>query len=315
MAKLTEYRIVISGNASENELRAAAFLRENIRLVCGKKLPLVRDDAPPVPLELVVGETAREALDGISFGRYRNDKEDGIWEYVIRNVNERVYLTGLGLPPAEEPPYTSAYRLLDDGRIGTVLAAYHFVEDVLGYDFVYAAYEDFPENPALEMPLPYEYRYVKRNFYISVLLTARDFIKLINFALRSACKAIFQLIRYFLNFNRLHVYANHKTTANNKFKVGYRPIACCPREGKGECVGVRRARFVAIDCKAAALCNVIVLRFVEKVDCYVLKVTHKLYKLKRNDCAIITNSAIYCFGKGIADRRLIIHSKIVFGGN
>lgn len=163
MAKITEYTVVIPTRATENELRAAAFLRENIRLVCGKKLPLVRDDAPAVPYEIAVGETNREALDGLPIKRYR-DASGGVWEYVMRSVGTRFYLTGLGTPPEEEPPYTSAYRLLDDGKIGTVMAAYHFVEDVLGYDFLYAAYEDFPENPDLEMPVDYDYRYTRERF-------------------------------------------------------------------------------------------------------------------------------------------------------
>ena len=37
--KITDYRIVISKNALFNERRAASFIRENVKLVCGKKLP------------------------------------------------------------------------------------------------------------------------------------------------------------------------------------------------------------------------------------------------------------------------------------
>lgn len=164
MAKVTEYTIVIPEKATENELRAAAFLREKIKLVCGKKLPLVRDSAPPVSLEIAVGETNRESLDGLSLHRMRDGSSAGVWEYVVKRVRTRLYLTGLGLPPTEEPPYTSAYRLLDDGKIGTVMAAYHFVEKILGYDFLYAAYEEFPENPTLEMPASYDYRYTRERF-------------------------------------------------------------------------------------------------------------------------------------------------------
>ena len=45
MAKIADYTIVMPQKATENERRAAAFIRENIRLVCGKKVPLVTDDA------------------------------------------------------------------------------------------------------------------------------------------------------------------------------------------------------------------------------------------------------------------------------
>ena len=161
MAKIRDYRIVISENACENERRAAAFLRENVRLVTGKKLPLVSDSEEPVPLEIAVGKTNREELDGFRPTRYRDDALGGVWEYVVRRIGTRLYLTGLGLPPAVQPPYTSAYRLLDDGAIGTVMAAYHTVEKLLGYDFLYAAYEDFPESEDLEMPEDYDYAFTR----------------------------------------------------------------------------------------------------------------------------------------------------------
>ena len=63
MKKVTDYVIVISADASENERRAAAFIRDNIRLVCGKLIPIVNDNQPAVENEIVVGETNREKLD------------------------------------------------------------------------------------------------------------------------------------------------------------------------------------------------------------------------------------------------------------
>lgn len=164
MAKIIDYRIVISAHATENELRAASFLRDNVKLVVGKKLPIVRDAEPPVPYEIVVGETTREALDSFTVTRARDPLAGASWEYIMKSVGTRFYLTGLGIPPEAEAPYTSAYRLLDDGKIGTVMAAYHFVEDILGYDFLYAAYEDFPENPDLSIPEDYDYAYTKEAF-------------------------------------------------------------------------------------------------------------------------------------------------------
>lgn len=161
MEQIRDYRVVIPSDATENELRAAAFIRENVRLVTGRAIPLVRDTEAPVPLEIAVGRTSREALDGISITRYRDSALGGVWEYSVKKVGARLYVTGHGLPPAEEAPYTSAYRTLDDGQIGTVMAAYHFVERILGYEFLYGAYEPFPENDALEMPADYDYSFTR----------------------------------------------------------------------------------------------------------------------------------------------------------
>ncbi|MBR2930426.1 MAG: MBL fold metallo-hydrolase [Clostridia bacterium] len=154
--KITDYRIVISKNALFNERRAASFIRENVKLVCGKKIPIVYDVEEPTPLEIVVGRTSREVLDGLSLER----SESGIWEFLLKKLGDRLYLTGLGVEP-EDPPYTSAYQPLNDGAVGTALAAYHFVERILGYDFIYSAFEDFPESPELEMPEEYNYVFTR----------------------------------------------------------------------------------------------------------------------------------------------------------
>lgn len=154
--KITDYRIVISQNATFNERRAASFIRENVKLVCGKKLAIVYDSEEPMPLEIVVGKTSREQLDGISFQR----SEAGTWEFVLEKCGARLYLAGLGIEP-DEMPYKSAYKPLNDGAVGTALAAYHFVEKILGYDFMYSAFEDFPESPDLEMPEEYNYKFTR----------------------------------------------------------------------------------------------------------------------------------------------------------
>ena len=163
MRKITDYRIVISENASENEKRAAAFLRDNIRLVCGTIIPIICDSQNPCEDEIVVGKTSRELYDGVSFNRYRDTTSGGVWEYVIRTVGRRLYVTGLGVAPEVEPPYTTAYRHMDDGMIGTVMAAYHFVEEVLGYQFLYSSYVDIPVNPDAVIPDDYNYDFTRES--------------------------------------------------------------------------------------------------------------------------------------------------------
>ena len=161
MRKVTDYVIVISEHASENERRAAAFIRDNVRLVCGKILPVIKDSKEPRQNEIVVGETNREQLDGLVFKRYRDPMTGGIWEYVIKAVGDRLYLTGLGCAPESEGAYTSAYKHLDDGKVGTVMAAYHFVEDILGYDFIYSSYIDVPIDPDKMIPDDYHYEFTR----------------------------------------------------------------------------------------------------------------------------------------------------------
>ena len=154
MARVTDYRIVLSVDSCMNEKRAAACLSMYIKLIAGKKIPTVTDDTEPCDYEIVVGKTTREQLDGVEFFRSR----DRVWEYEMKTVGKRLYLTGLGCA-AEPAPYMSAYKLMDNGAIGTVYAANHFVEDILGYDFVYSAYDDYPENSEIEIPENYSFSY------------------------------------------------------------------------------------------------------------------------------------------------------------
>ena len=161
MRKVTDYKIVISTKASENERRAASFIRDNIRLVCGKIIPIVYDLETPSDDEIVVGVTNREQFDNMSFNRYRDSSSGGVWEYTIQSVGRRLFVTGLGVAPEVEPPYTTAYRHLDDGQIGTVMAAYHFVEDILGYNFLYSSYIDIPVDPDVVIPDNYRYDFTR----------------------------------------------------------------------------------------------------------------------------------------------------------
>ena len=144
MARITDYRIVISATATSNERRVAQFLRNNVRLVTGKLLPLVEDTARRSAREIVVGKTRREKK-----GFLPERTRDGLWQYVIKSEEERVFICGLGLPP-EPPDHFSSYTYIDEGDIGTAMGVYRFIEDVLGYDFIYEGYAELTEDRTLD---------------------------------------------------------------------------------------------------------------------------------------------------------------------
>ena len=156
MADLKEYRIVIGKDATFNERRAAEFLRREIRIVMGAVLPVVSDEEPPVPYELVVGRTAREQSENVRFSR----SPDRLWEYELRFVNGRLFLTGLGEAPTEQEPFNS-YRLIQDGAYGTVYAAYRFAETVLHDAFLFAMYDGFRSLSHAEIDASCNFCYAK----------------------------------------------------------------------------------------------------------------------------------------------------------
>ncbi len=157
MKKLIDYTLVISEHATMNERRAASFLQQQLCLICGRKLPMVSDSLPPSENELVIGKTNRESADALQVRR----SPDRLWEYEIRTVGSRTYLLGLGEAESAESAYRSAYRRINDGAYGTVFAAYHFVEEILQYPFVFSTYEEFPQNPDVRIPNGYSFAYTK----------------------------------------------------------------------------------------------------------------------------------------------------------
>ena len=148
MAYIRDYRIVISDNPVTNERRAAAFIAKYLRLVTGIQIPTVSHTEDPQPLEIVVGKTNRETLDGLTFRRDR----DSVWAYEIRTVGSRLYLTGLGCPRDDDPALTEEYRVVKDGCHGTIVAAYRFVDKILGYQFLYETFDVCPYDPNIQMP-------------------------------------------------------------------------------------------------------------------------------------------------------------------
>ena len=146
MSKVIEYRIVIAGNATDNEKRAAVFLRNHVRLVCGVLIPIVTDAEAPIDKEIVIGKTNREK---VGFLPERDRK--GLYEYIIKSDGERLFICGLGTPDTPPAEYTSAYKYTDEGDIGTVMGVYRFVEDILGYEFIFEGYSELRENRDAEI--------------------------------------------------------------------------------------------------------------------------------------------------------------------
>ena len=146
--EISNYRIVMPKAPGHTERRAATFLQTQIRMVRGVKLPIVTDETTPCDYEFVIGRTTREAYDGVVFNR----QIDTPWEFVIKTVGTRVYLTGMGALDTEPKPYTSGYTLMYDNANGTAHAVYRYVEDVLGYNFSYLDWDGAPEYDELDVP-------------------------------------------------------------------------------------------------------------------------------------------------------------------
>lgn len=147
MNKVIDYRIIISERATDNEKRAAAFLRNNIRLVCGRLIPIFTDSETPVEREIIIGVTSREK-EGFIPERTRK----GLYQYVIKSDGPRLFICGLGIPDVPPEAYLSAYRYTDEGDIGTLMGVYRFIEDILGYNFIYDGYAELRENADVEIP-------------------------------------------------------------------------------------------------------------------------------------------------------------------
>jgi len=137
MPNLREFkRIIIGKGASYNEKRAAVFLANNIKMVAGFRPQILTDDTPAEDYELVLGRTTRELTDGLSFERFHEYNRK--WSYEIKYVGKRLYLTGLGDDPKDEQTELyNAKAVINDGAQGTMYAVYYFVEEILGYQFVY----------------------------------------------------------------------------------------------------------------------------------------------------------------------------------
>ncbi len=155
MIKIKDTRIVIGRNATFNERRAAAWISKYIRIATGCAVPTVNDETAAVKNEIIVGRTARPF--DCEYGRHAG----GAWEYKLFEKDGSFYLSGLGLAPEKEPPFTSSYRIPEDGCMGTVIASYRFAEKILGCDFLNEAFTDYPMNPELAIPDGFYFDYTR----------------------------------------------------------------------------------------------------------------------------------------------------------
>ncbi len=151
MRDIGKFSIVISSSPAYNERRAAEILKEAARLSCGALLRIKPDSEPEEGPELVVGRTSREEGRG-KISEYTGARDPGrLWEYIIMSSGDSIFITGLGV--ADPPkPYESAYRIMQDGHIGTVFGAWRFAEEFLGYDPAFAPFDGFTVRGGASVP-------------------------------------------------------------------------------------------------------------------------------------------------------------------
>ena len=153
--KKTDYRIVIAKNPAPSVFHAAEELRRFLGEISGANFPIVFDDVPAGPREIVVGANAHlEALDcGIDVAALGRE---GIW---LKTVGETLVLAG------------------SDVR-GALYAVYELLDEHLGCRFFTAEITKVPRRavltlpdldkrflPPLEFRDPYMYMYGDGAFY------------------------------------------------------------------------------------------------------------------------------------------------------
>ena len=147
MPDLKKYRIVLPENPTYNERRAADFITSCVKIVAGYKIPTVKDTEAPYEYELCVGRTNREVIDGLSFDRCVERTYEGL----LFGKGNRIYFVGLGINTEKTDKPFKSYEYINDGAYGALYAAYRFVEDTVGYNFLYAVNESYPENTEIEV--------------------------------------------------------------------------------------------------------------------------------------------------------------------
>ena len=135
MPTLNQYSIVVGRNATYNELASAKFLAANISTATGYQPEIRFDDTPAKDFELVIGKTSREKSENVVFER----AEGREYEYELRFVGNKLFLTGYGIPIEKEARPFSAYAMFNFGGIGTDLATFRFIETTFGGGMLFPA--------------------------------------------------------------------------------------------------------------------------------------------------------------------------------
>lgn len=164
MPKLSQYSIVIEKDASYSSLAAAKFLANNISAATGYQIPVYTDDLPAKDFEIVVGQTNREELAGICFER----SEAREYEYEIRFVGTRLFMSGLGKVGEKIARPFNSYVSFSDGAIGTSLAVYRFVEETFGAGFLFPADLSLitdMDADKIEIDGRYDFKYTREDLY------------------------------------------------------------------------------------------------------------------------------------------------------
>jgi len=125
---VSDYRIVLSNQASPSEQHAANELQAFLKEISGAELPIVTDDTQPGSSEIILGDNAhlRSLNTRIDWEKLGNEG------FVIRTVGENLVIAG--------------------GKLrGTMYGVYTFLEDHLGCRWFSSKVSDIPKSDRIEI--------------------------------------------------------------------------------------------------------------------------------------------------------------------
>lgn len=124
----SDYRIVISDNASPSEKHAANELQEFLRQISGAKLPIVTDEVERQPKEIIIGNNKHLAQLGVKI-HFDKLGDEG---FSIKTVDDSLVIAG--------------------GRLrGTMYGVYTFLEDYLNCRWFSSKVSRIPKKDSIEL--------------------------------------------------------------------------------------------------------------------------------------------------------------------
>ena len=124
----SDYRIVISENASPSEEHAANELQEFLRQISGAKSPIVTDEIEKKSKEIILGDNKHLAQLGVNIDFDKLGDEG----FLIKTANDSLIIAG--------------------GRLrGTMYGVYTFLEDYLGCRWFSSKVSRIPKNRSIEI--------------------------------------------------------------------------------------------------------------------------------------------------------------------